>query len=77
MKGPKFRLLELSDDINNLVSLVDYLEEENARLRDYETKYNKLVVESIHHSETMMGQFLKATLDGRISIPGGSENRER
>ncbi len=45
--------------------LID-LRAENARLRGFEKKYNDLVMSSIHHSEAMMGQLLRATITGAL-----------
>lgn len=50
---------QLACDILDMQSLINSLQRENARLAEYEKKYNDLLDSSIKHGQKMMGGIIE------------------
>ena len=71
MKNLNYNLLEFSEEIIRLYTLVDKLSAENDELRYYTDEYKKLLSSSIEHNNTMAGNMLSFLLSENCTLNTG------
>lgn len=62
-------LRQLALEILAQEDYIEYLENEVQRLKGVEEKYDKLLIGTIRHNETMMGHMLHAAIKGYFNEP--------
>jgi len=73
MKNLNYNLLEFSEEIIRLYTLVDKLSAENDELRYYTDEYKKLLSSSIEHNNTMAGNMLSFLLSENCTLNTGTK----
>lgn len=73
MKNLNYNLLDFSEEISRLYTLVDTLSAENDELRYYKNEYNKLLSSSIEHNNTMVGNMLSFLLSENCTLNTGTK----
>ena len=73
MKNLNYNLLEFSEEIIRLYTLVDKLSAENDELRYYKDEYRKLLSSSIEHNNTMAGNMLSFLLSENCTLNTGTK----
>lgn len=73
MKNLNYNLLDFSEEIIRLYTLVDKLSAENDELRYYKDEYRKLLSSSIEHNNTMAGNMLSFLLSENYTLNTGTK----
>ena len=73
MKNLNYNLLDFSEEIIILYTLVNKLSAENDELRYYKDEYQKLLSSFIEHNNTMTGNILSFLLSENFTLNTGTK----